>query len=163
MQYTTRTFLKTLPLLAGLAFGFAACGSKYYFEAKQDIPNGLWTYADTLDFRFSMPDTSGKYNLYLDLDYADTFPNQNLYLRLHTRFPDGKRLSKQLSFDFFDAQGAPTGQCSGHTCRLHALLQEKAFFNEPGEYVITVEQFSRRDSLAGVAAVGVAVEAAGKK
>lgn len=155
-----------LPVIAviTLIFGFlSACQSKYYFEEKKDIPQGQWTYQDTLDFRFSITDTAKTYNLYLDFGYVDTFPTQNLYLKLHTRFPDAKRLSKQISFDLFDAQGAPYGECSRHKCRYLAMLQENAFFNQTGEYVIIVEQYTRRDSLPGILSVGLAIEPAGER
>lgn len=151
-------FLLAIPVLLQ-----TACQSKYSFEDKKNIPDGQWNYRDTLDFRFSITDTSRTYNLYLDFRYADTFATQNLYLQLHTLFPDGKRLKKQISFDLFDAQGAPKGTCSGHRCDYLAMLQENAFFDRSGEYVITVEQYTRQDSLPGILSVGLAIEPKGKR
>lgn len=145
-----------------LLLGLAACQSGSFFEEKKEIPRGVWTYRDTLDFRFSIADTSETYNLYLDFEYADTFSTQNIYLQLHTLFPDGRRLSKQKSFDLFDEQGASPGDCSGRRCRYHAILQEKAFFNQPGPYLITLEQYTRQDSLPGILAVGMTIEKTGK-
>jgi gliding motility-associated lipoprotein GldH len=154
---------KILLLLAIPILLQTACQSKYSFEEQKDIPDGQWTYPDTLDFRFTIADTSQMYNLYLDIGYADIFSTQNLYLQLHTLFPDGTRLSKQVSIDLFDAQGVPQGKCSGHTCRYPAMLQENAFFNQPGAYVITVAQHTRRDSLPGILSVGLALEPVGKR
>ena len=99
----------------------------------------------------------------MDFTHADSFPSQNLYVKFYTRFPDGKRLSVPLSFDFFDAQGNPTGKCSGGDCRTKIAIQQNAFFNKTGEYVLTLEQFGRRDPMPGVEAVGVTVEKTGKK
>jgi hypothetical protein len=45
---------------------------------------------------------------------------------------------------------------------VHSLLQDNAYFNRPGEYVITLEQFMRSDSLAGMKAVGLVIEKTGK-
>ncbi len=139
-----------------------ACGSHYVYKERKQIANSLWTYRDTVDFRFEVPDTSKTYNLFLDVEYADSFPTQNLYLRLHTLFPDGKRLAKQKSVDLFDARGAALGACSGQRCKLHMLLQEHTYFNDPGTYVITLEQYSRHDSLPGIYAIGMAMEEAAK-
>lgn len=151
--------------LPGLMFAvlLTACGPDYYFEENKPIEGSRWAYSDTLDFRFTVTDTLETYNIYLDFEYADTFPNQNIYLKLYTRFPDGKRLGKQKSFDLFDAQGKSLGECSGTTCRLHTVLQERAFFNKPGEYVITLEQYTRSNPLPGIKAVGLALEATGVK
>jgi hypothetical protein len=38
------------------------------------------------------------------------------------------------------------------------VLQENAYFNKPGDYLITLEQYTRRDSLPGILAVGMALE-----
>lgn len=140
-----------------------ACDDKTFFEKKQAIPGGVWMYRDSVDFRFTVSDTTELYNMYVDFEHADTFPNQNVYLKLYTRFPDGKRLSRSRSFDLFDAQGASAGSCSGGTCQVHSLLQNNAYFNRPGEYVITLQQFMRSDSLPGIRSVGLVIEKAEKK
>lgn len=145
-------------LLVFTIFGIVSCEQNIFFSEKKEIPGGVWTYRDTLDFRFTVTDTAQLYDMYVDFEHADTFPNQNIYLKLYTRFPDGKRLSRARSFDLFDAQGESDGECSGGRCRVHSLLQNNAYFNRPGEYVITLEQFMRRDSLAGVTGVSLVIE-----
>lgn len=157
--------LKSLWILlvpAGLLL-WTACGKSYFFQEKKEIAHGLWAYSDTVAFRFSIADTSHTYNLYLDFEYADTFATQNIYVQLHTVFPNGKRLNKQRSFDFFDAQGAPRGKCSGSSCSCQILLQENAFFDQPGQYYIGLEQFTRRDPLPGLRALGLTIEDMGVK
>lgn len=140
-----------------------ACGPDYLFREEKNITAGQWAYRDTLDFRFSVADTTQLYNLFADFEYVDTFPTQNIYLKLHTRFPDGKRTSRIRSFDLFDTEGNAAGKCSGHTCKARILLQDKAYFNLPGEYTITLEQFTRLDPLPGMNMAGFAVEKTGKE
>lgn len=147
-------------LLASMLF--FACQGNVIFDQEQKIPAEGWRYPDTLNFSFSVTDTTLLYNLVMRFEYADTFPEQNVYLKLHTLFPDGKRLRKMKSFEFFDAGGQSLGRCSGHTCSISTMLQENAFFKLPGTYVITVEQFGRRDPLRGVKSVGLRVEKTGK-
>lgn len=142
---------------------FSACNSDFFYQKKIKIADGAWAYSDTLDFNFSIKDTLEIYNLYLDIEYADTFPTQNIYMRLYTQFPDGKRLNKIKSFDLFDMQGRPLGQVSGRKCHLHALLQENAFFNSPGEYKITLEQNTRSETIYGIFSIGLAIEQTGIK
>jgi len=150
-------------LIMSIVATLAGCGPGYYFEETKTIADGRWAYSDTLDFRFTVTDTLETYNIYLDFECADTFPNQNIYLKLYTRFPDGKRLGKQKSFDLFDTQGKPLGTSTGTTCHVHTVLQERAFFNKPGEYVITLEQYTRSNPLPGVKSVGLILEATGVK
>ena len=148
--------LPNLFLFLGMA-ALLSCNAPSIYEEEKSIAKDGWAYRDTLDFRFAMTDTSQRYNIYLDFDHAEDFGSQNIYLRLHTRFPDGKRVAKVFPVDFYDAQGQCFGQCSGGQCHLRAVLQENAFFNQTGEYTITVEQYMRQDPLLGVSKLGLIV------
>lgn len=149
-------------VIATIVF-LAACNSGAYYQKKIEMPDSKWAYSDTLAFQFSISDTMEIYNIYLDIEHADTFSTQNVYMKLYTLFPDGKRLSKQKSFDLFDQQGKPVGACSGRKCRLHTTLQENAFFNSPGAYEITLEQYTRQDPLPGIFSIGLTIESAGQR
>ena len=154
MLYPNFRFLPIGLLLCTL---LAACGPTYLFESKQDIPGGQWAYADTLNFQFEVRDTASRYDFFLDFDYDQDFAFQNIYLKLSTQYPNGKRLSKLRSFDLFDTQGKALGTGSGARHQLRASLQDNAFFNQPGLHTVTVEQYTRRDPLPSVRAVGLAV------
>lgn len=155
-----KIFLRCWPLLL-----LAACNPNAVFQEEKTIPGNQWTYRDSLDFKFQIADTASVYSLALDFEYGLDFPMQNVYVKLFTRFPDGRRPGKAISIDFFDAQGKANGKTSGEkkTGELRAVLQENAFFNQPGEYVLTVHQFSRRDSLPGISKVGFLIEKTGVK
>lgn len=150
---------KNINLLALLFLAaLSGCRSDVVFEAQKDIPNGRWMYSDTMEYRFDIADTSLVYNMYLDIAHADTFAYQNLYVKLTTIFPDGKRLKKTLSLDLFDAKGNPIGKKSGNGITQHLLLQENTFFNKAGQYGLTVEQNMRRDSLPGISRLGLSIQ-----
>jgi len=148
-------FLLWPALLSAL---FVSCGPDYIFQEEKEIPNGVWMYKDTLDFKVNITDTSARYDIFLDFRYRDNYANQNLYLQLHTQFPGGLRLHKVASFDLFDEKGESVGRCSGEACSVRMVLQENAYFNKPGDYLITLEQYTRRDSLPGILSVGMALE-----
>lgn len=153
-----------LPALMALMAGLYACGPDMIYEERLEIPDGGgWKYQDTLQYAFEISDTSLLYNIYLDVEHIDSFMGQNLYLRLHTLFPDGRRASVVRSFDLFDAQGKPAGNVSGHWIKPRLTLQENAFFNLTGRYVITVEQYSRFDPLPGIRSAGIAIERTDQK
>ena len=149
---------KWLRLTGILALGFYACADGYLYEAEKKIANEKWAYADTLDFVVPVADTTQLYNLYIAFTHADTFSSQNVYVKLYTRFPDGKRVQRIRSFDLFDAQGNPNGDCSGKKCETKILLQDRLYFNQLGDYQITLEQFSRENPLGGIQSVGIMLE-----
>lgn len=142
-----------------LVVALSSCGPNYLYEETKQLPATGWIYTDTLDFSFEVKDTNRLYNMYLNFDFDRAFGSQNVYLRLSTRFPDGKRVQTIRTFNFFDDQGLPYGACSGAKCQGRSVLQEKAFFNQQGRYTLTIEQYTRTDALPGISAVGVAVEA----
>lgn len=155
-----KNFSLTL-LLAAICF--TACDDDYLFKEKKEIQGGRWSYADSLSYTISVADTAALYNLYIEFEHADTFPTQNLYLKLHTRFPDGKTVHKQRSFEFFDFEGNPIGKCSGGRCTVKALLQNNLYFNQIGDYVIGLEQFTRINPLPGIAGISLLLEKTEKK
>ncbi|MBL7826508.1 MAG: gliding motility lipoprotein GldH [Saprospiraceae bacterium] len=153
---------RILTLLA-CACLFFACTDPYLYNEKQTIPNGNWSYADTLNFKVQVNDTAALYNLFIAFEYADTFPNQNVYLKLSTRFPDGKRAQRTKSFDLFDFGGNPIGKCSGKWCTQQTLLQNNLYFNQLGEHMITLEQFTRKNPLPGIKSISLQLEKTDKK
>lgn len=163
--FPVSAFIRFLVLPATLAILLlaGACNDPYAYREKKSIPRAQWSYADTLDFKIPVSDTTALYNLYVQFTHADSFPNQNLYLKLYTRFPDGRRISRLRSFEFYDLQGHPLGKCSGGICTSRVLLQDKVYFNLPGDYLITLEQFTRRDPMPGVSDVELLLEKTDKK
>ncbi len=152
--------LQSCPVfLLGLALlALTACGPQYHYDEKKPITADGWAYADSLNFTFSVQDTARLYDLYLEIAHADTFSAQNVYLNLYTRFPDGKRLQKIKNFDLFSSKGVSNGTCSGQRCTFKTALQENAYFNQPGEYALTISQHSRSARLGGIHSVRLMVE-----
>jgi gliding motility-associated lipoprotein GldH len=136
---------------------FTACGDRPVFESTKQFEQGIWMYRDTVNFDFNIADTSARYDLGLVLQHAVNYPNQNIYVRLKTKFPDGRRVTDVQSFDFFDQQGKALGKCSGNGCSLESELQKNTKFRQAGNYVLTVEQWMRRDSLAGIEQITLSV------
>lgn len=150
-------------LLPLLALAFFACEPKAHFQQSYSFENDTWPYADTLNFTFQITDTTDLFNIALDVDHATTFPFQNLYVQFHTAFPSGLRLSKLVSLELANKAGVWFGRCNADDCQVRIPLQNDAFFNELGEYTITVEQYTRKQDLPGVSSVGLAIEKSTKK
>ena len=141
----------------------SACGPNYLYDETHLLPDEGWTYADTLDFSFSIEDTMALYNLYLEIEHTTNYSYQNLYSQIYTRFPSGERISQTISLELADNTGAWQGDCSKETCLFLAPIQMNAFFNEVGEYVFTLEQYMRESPVKNVRAVGMKLEDTGEK
>jgi gliding motility-associated lipoprotein GldH len=144
-------------IMASVAW-ITGCQQGFVYEQTQQVTPAGWAYTDSLRFDFTVDDTTRLYDLYLRLAVADTFPNQNVYLRLSTRFPDGRFQQMNRSFELFDTKGLPLGAKKGGSYQYDMMLQEHAFFNKTGQYQIAVAQYSRSEVLQGIQSVGVALK-----
>jgi len=138
-------------------FALSACGPDYVIKESRDIADTGWAYKDTLDFAFEIADTTQLYDLEIVVEHAADFPYQNMYTLISTRFPSGQRLQKQLSLELADKAGVWAGDCGSKRCTTTIPIQQGAYFNEAGPYLITLEQFMRVTPLPGVKSIGLQV------
>ena len=143
--------LLLLPLLT-------ACGPTVVYEDSHPLPDTGWAYADSARFAFAIPDTTINYDYVLTLEHSPEFAYQNFYVRFHTGYPSGVRKTEEVSLQLAGDFGVWHGECSGTSCELEIPILRNARFAAAGDYVLTVEQFSRENPLTGVAAVGLRVE-----
>ncbi len=154
------TTMVGLGLLAGLLWWLTSCGQAPFYEHTAPLKDERWAYSDTVRFSFAVSDTSLRYNLYLTVEHADTFPYQNIYVQIHTAYPDGQRFVKLLPLDLFDTAGQPNGACSGGRCSTEFVLQQRAILPQVGTYEIAVEQYMRYSPVLGIRALRLRVEPA---
>lgn len=143
-----------------LLFLFSACGPEIIFEKKLSIPDSGWTYTDTLHYEFDIVDTSQVYHLFLQLEHSTDYRNQNLYVKIHTGFPNGQRTAQVLSIDIADKVGRWLGDCRGETCSLDIPIQSNAYFNQVGKHSFTLEQYMRVDPLKDIRSSSFRIEVA---
>lgn len=140
----------------------ASCGPKSVINKTYDIANGEWAYADSLRFEFEIADTVQLYDLFLELKHTTDYSYQNLYTQIQTEFPNGQSLRKPLSLELANAAGEWQGKCNAKACTIKIPIQQGAYFNQPGKYVITLEQFMRESPVKGVQSVTLKVVEAEK-
>ncbi len=142
--------IRSLVLLSFAALFLTACGPNYLYQNEQDFGDNGWTYQDSLVSIFNISDTTAIYDLELSVTHSKNFSFQNFYVRIHTVFPTGERLSEEVSLEVADKSGTPFGQCGSEACQLVIPIQQGAYFDLAGDYQITIEQFSRKDPLPGI-------------
>lgn len=135
----------------------ASCQESFLYEKTIRLDQ-TWSYHDSIRFDVPIRDTTKLYDLYLDIEHDKNYAFQNIYTYFHTQYPSGARNSRMVNIDFSDQTGQWYGKCGNQTCRLSVVLQQNAYFNEMGEHLITIEQFTRREALAGVRALAFKVK-----
>ena len=146
--------------LLSLVFLSMACGPDYAYRQTHELDGDAWSYADSLTFEFAVPDTTTIYDLYLEVVHSATYDNQNLYVLIHTNFPDGQRLSEQVSLELSD-KGRWEGDCRGDWCTVSIPIQSDAYFNQTGPHQFVLEQYMRRNPVAGIRSLGLFIQETG--
>lgn len=141
-----------------------SCGDNktYIIKEVKEFNRSSWNQTDSLDFKANITDTTKRYNLGMTLTHDKDYMYQNIYLMIHTKFPDGKRYSKQINIDIADQTGKWHSNCSGNTCEVEIYIQREAIFNQAGEYIFTVEQFTRNEQLENIQSLAFHIEDTGK-
>ncbi len=150
----------TNKMLLFLAFcSLTACQSYYYDETKE-LKAAVWTYQNPINFDFKIEDTTTVYNIYLEVEHSAEFPNQNIYAKVHVRFPDGKDRQQQVSLELADGRGEWLGKCSAKTCTRRLAFMPNAVFDQAGAYSMKFEQYTRNESVEGIKSLRLIVEKA---
>jgi len=139
-----------LYLSLALLILLGACKPDAVYQEHYDFKEDIWMYGDTVSFNFNIEDTSRRYNLYLDIDHMESYPFQNLYLKIHSIFPGDSITREQISLELQEKTGFWTGDCNSSLCKIRFVLREGLLFRETGQYGIKLEQFNRVDTLKGI-------------
>lgn len=148
----------SLLFLSLILLSLSSCSPDYVLEKELEVNRDAWLYRDSLSFPFEIKDTVQRYKILMEMDHSPDFQWQNLYVNIGTRFPSGKYIQQAVSLEMADPSGIWNGDCSNQNCKLLIDLQEKVRFDEKGDYIITLAQFSRTDSLKGIHRISLKIE-----
>lgn len=148
--------MRYLIIILALPF-LTACGPAPIYEKDVAFPESGWAYADSVRFDYTITDSDKTYDLVLDVAHNDDFAYQNFYVKLHTTPPSGKRSSSQLSLQLAGNFGEWLGNCSGGKCRLSIPFLKEVNYLSPGDYSLTVEQYSRDEPLPALTGLGLRI------
>lgn len=136
----------------------SACNSNRFFRETRRIPDGKWSTNDRLSFSVSIPDTSKRYSVYIDIRNDVTYPFANIFMFLDTRFPDGSIARDTVECQLADYDGRWLGKGSGSIRFNRFLFQKEVRFRQKGNYTFTFEQAMRSSRLEGIMDIGLEIE-----
>lgn len=154
-----RTFV--LALTASLLF--TGCDSRRVYEQNYDQSSAQWLVGDSIRFSFSIPDTSGRYNIICNLRNTNAYPYSRIFIQY--ALTDSLRQSAErqmISGYLFDPRtGKPEGRSGIGDIFSHRFALLKAYhFHVAGSYELAITQMMRTDTLQGIVSVGLRVEKA---
>ena len=140
-----------------------SCDPNRVFEDNKDFSKKAWALNDTVSFEFHIPN-DGLFNVQCDVRNTLDYPYSRIFVNYTLEDSTHKVLATKLVANYlFDAKtGEPNGDSSIGDIYDHRFALESRKF-AAGKYFVKLQQYMRTDTLQGVLAAGVRIEAIDSK
>jgi len=144
-----------------------SCNKNVVYSKYERIDeNKGWPAKQIINFETEMTDTNQLYDVYINVRNAETYPFKNLFMFLHTTYPDGKTSVDTIECVLANEQGHWLGKGLGDLYDNTILFKKNAHFKRVGKYKFGFEQAMRYgnkneiDPLPLIMDVGITIEKA---
>jgi gliding motility-associated lipoprotein GldH len=151
-------FAKKTVNLFFLVLLFTGCDPSRVFDDNKTLSSEGWDRADKANFTVNITDTISAHNVYINVRNADGYPYSNLYLFIHTQFPDGRKFTDTLECVLADQNGKWLGNGLGDIYDNQILFKRNVRFSKSGNYTFALEQAMRLQKLPLIMDVGMRIE-----
>lgn len=150
-----------------LVFSFIAillsCDRKHLFEEYAEIPDDVWNTKNVLHFNVNISDTTGAYNIYVDVRHVSRYSYSNLFLFVTAHSPDGNALKDTVEITLADERGKWLGKSAASIYTIKHPYKTNIRFPVRGIYTFDIEQAMRVQDLKYISNIGLSIEKARKR
>jgi gliding motility-associated lipoprotein GldH len=154
-------------LFLGILTGLTSCSKNVVYTQYQQIDeNTGWAKSNLLKFDFEAKDTNQLYDVYINVRNTETYPFRNLFMFLHTTYPNGTKITDTVECILADDRGKWLGSGMGNLFDNTILFKKNARFHQLGKYNFAFEQAMRfgdkntLDPLPLISDIGLTIEKA---
>ena len=140
-----------------LLFLLTGCGNEG-FDQRKVIPEAKWTMENRVPFDVTVTDTMGVYSFGISLRHLENYRYSNLYVFLHTTFPNDNVTHDTIQLLLATPEGRWVGKGSGSMRDLSVTLNPRMRFPMQGTYHFEIEQAMREPVLKGISDFGLFIE-----
>lgn len=146
-----------------IAFVFAACSPPAEHTFVSQVPENGWPAGHRLTGEFNVSDTITPFNFFITLRNTNDYPYSNLYLFVHTIFPNNKRSKDTINCILTDRAGRWLGSGNGFIVD-QKVIANKVLYNYQkkfplsGKYRFEIEHAMRPDTIYEIIDAGVRIE-----
>ena len=140
-----------------LMISFASCTNDS-FNRRTVILEAEWPAENRVAFDVPIDDTLGSFVFGLELRHLENYHYSNLFVFLHTTFPNGNITRDTIECTLATPEGRWIGKSSGSMRDLRVTLNENLRFPISGTYHFEIEQAMREPVLKGISDIGIFVE-----
>lgn len=151
-------FISWLFVLAAVVLFVQGCSNNVAYEKNKRIKNGIWNRFETMKFDLEIADTTQTYIVYLNVRNSVEYNYSNLFLFIHTSFPDNTVATDTVECIIAEKSGKWLGKGFGWIRENRLLMKRGVKFPLPGMYSIEIEQAMRIENLKGIEDIGIRIE-----
>lgn len=140
------------------AFVMSSCSNRMMYDESVVIPEAKWDNKNIPYFDVNVEDTVSIYSFALNVRHIENYRYSNLYIFLHTTFPNGNVTHDTIECTLAYPDGSWVGKGSGSMRSGKILLNPNLRFPIGGVYHFEMEQAMRDEVLKGIADIGISIE-----
>lgn len=144
-------------MVTTIALLMSSCGSKAFFDQSLAVDQQGWSSRKMAHFEVPITDTLSTYAFFLQLRHLEDYRYSNLYIFLHTRFPNGTATHDTIECVLAKPDGEWLGKASGSLRENRILLNGALRFPVAGTYRFDIEQAMRQQQLEGIHDIGLRI------
>lgn len=144
--------------LSILSILVVSCNKNTVFSKYETLADNEWKASNKLTFEVDMQDVKPFHNVYLTVRHSDSYPFNNLFVFLTTKYPDGKTSLDTLEVILADNKGVWLGNGTGDIWDTKTPIKKNVIFPQVGKYTFTFEQGMRSDPLPLIMDFGMVIE-----
>jgi len=135
-----------------------SCGGNRLYDESVIIPGAKWDNQNVPYFDVTVDDTLADYAFYLNIRHLESYSYSNLYVFMHTEFPNGNVTHDTIECTLAYPDGRWMGKGSGTMRSAKIMLNPCLRFPLSGVYRFEIEQAMREKELRGITDVGICFE-----
>lgn len=163
MKVQIQTEMRTISKIFGVCMAFlcailTACSNgDVVFQQAVELPEYGWCKDSIVMFDYQATDTSGLYDIVVDIRNDGNYGNQNFWLFITSLSPDSLIYKDTLECVLADNYGRWIGEGSGSLRHLPVAFLSQVKFPVKGKYHFEFIQGMRYDTLIGIHDIGMRV------
>ncbi|MGZ3919236.1 MAG: gliding motility lipoprotein GldH [Bacteroidia bacterium] len=158
MIKTIRNKTFAFALVALLGVMMTSCNKNVVYSKYQTFKDNEWYVKDKAVFDVDITDTQTLNNINLMVRHADSYPYNNLFVFVTTKYPDGKVLTDTMEIVLANQKGEWQGSGAGDIFDFKVPIKKNVRFPLAGKYEFIFEQGMRVDPLPLIMDFGFEIE-----
>ncbi|MFT6112245.1 MAG: gliding motility-associated lipoprotein GldH [Bacteroidia bacterium] len=149
---------KHFAILVLVALSFTACNENVLVDTFHEIPAEGWSYEYAVTDSFTIDNPGHYHAICANLRASADYPYANIHLVFAITSPDGETVNVKVPVALANKSGKWLGSGLGDVYTFQKTILHRKYFDQKGQYTVTIAQDMRLENLPSILAAGIRVE-----